>query len=171
MLRNGILIILVLLFSGCWNPFNPERESGESIIGQFETKEAVLETFALAYNTRDIDLYEQCLTDDFVFIFNPLDRSALDSLGLYDESWGKTKEIANTTEIFNNVEGLTFQMTTLSVVDLSSNESEFMFRQNLDLSVTFLDQLVYVYGDALFIVKKVSGDKWKISRIEDLTRG
>lgn len=166
-----VMFLLWVMFGiQCWNPFDPKMEKSEETYGQFETKDAVLETYETAYITRDITLYEQCLANDFVFVFNPLDRAALDSLGLLDESWGKTKEIENTRKIFLNVEALNYKMTPFSQTDLSGDQTEYLYREKLDLTVSFSGQIFYIYGDALFIVKKLSEKNWKIVRIEDLTR-
>lgn len=169
--RFVLICALCLLVAGCWNPFNPEREEPAPATGQFETKEAVILTYETAYVTQDRDLYEQCLADSFLFFFSPFDRAALDSLGVRDESWGKTQEIENTTRIFNTAESINFKITVSSETDLSGNGTEFLMPAKIDLTVMVSGQIFYIYGDVLFTVSEISPRNWKIIRIDDLTRG
>lgn len=166
-----ILIVFLMISGGCWNPFDPQRQESTSTPDQFATKEAVISTFILAYNTQNLDLYEQCLSEDFIFVFDPLDRSALDSLGLRDESWGKTREVENTRKIFSGAESINLAFTVTDEIDLDGQGKTYLLRQLMLLTVLFSDQIYIIDGNVRFTIKELSKENWKIILIEDYTRG
>jgi len=67
----------LLLFGSCFNPFAPtEAESRflAPIADQSDTSDVVaaanvLANFKYAYENQDIDVYENCLDDEFIFIY------------------------------------------------------------------------------------------------------
>ncbi len=75
-------VVLAFLLSSCVNPFAPaEAESRflAPIADQSDTSDAtaagnVLANFKYAYENNDIDVYENCLDDEFVFIYTDQDR-------------------------------------------------------------------------------------------------
>ncbi len=173
-MRHSILLIVIGiagLSGSCSNPFYPEMENGGLDAGQFSTENAALRSYELAYTTKDLDLYEQCLADDFTFVFNPEDRIFLEEMGIKEAFWGKTEEIRNVKNIFQDAETITLSMISTRPVDISGNGTAYMFRQTINLTVTLTGQIYTVYGEALFTVKKIDLDHWKIVQITDLTRG
>jgi len=73
----GLIILGMLFSSSCSNPFAPARAESRflaPIADQGDTCDAtaaanVLANFKYAYENHDIDVYENCLDDEFVFIY------------------------------------------------------------------------------------------------------
>lgn len=97
-----LIIMGSLLLVGCWNPFGPEEAEIEDVGGILEatTPENVLSNLVFAYRQRDIDLYLQCLSKDFVFFLTQTDWQDLDNDGQVDRYWGLAKEEEFTRKMF-----------------------------------------------------------------------
>jgi len=78
----GLIILGMLSSNSCSNPFAPAQAESRflaPIADQSDTSDAtaaanVLANFKYAYENFDIDVYENCLDDEFVFIYIDQDR-------------------------------------------------------------------------------------------------
>ncbi|MCD6163423.1 MAG: hypothetical protein J7K40_13565 [candidate division Zixibacteria bacterium] len=87
-IKLKILIFAILSIAGailvnsCFNPFAPTQAESKflaPILDQSDPDDSiaaanVLANFKYAYEHNDIDVYENCLDDDFVFIYTDQDR-------------------------------------------------------------------------------------------------
>jgi hypothetical protein len=74
-----ILVLLLLISSGCLNPFAPSvlgPSSVKAIVEQVEP-DSVLHNFKYSYEHNDIDVYENCLDKDFIFRYTDQDLSGM----------------------------------------------------------------------------------------------
>jgi hypothetical protein len=71
-----LIFSLVVLWVGCFNPFSPSVIGPSTIkpIAPQTDPDSVLHNFKYAYENRDSIVYENCLDEDFVFIYRDLDR-------------------------------------------------------------------------------------------------
>jgi hypothetical protein len=82
--RKIALFLLILLVMGCANPFAPPKAGPGSLAPILPQNCAecpdsvnafnVLSNFRYAYENRDIDIYENCLDNEFIFIYTDQDR-------------------------------------------------------------------------------------------------
>ena len=82
--RKIALFSLILLVMGCANPFAPPKAGPGSLAPILPQNCAecpdsvnafnVLSNFRYAYENRDIDIYENCLDNEFIFIYTDQDR-------------------------------------------------------------------------------------------------
>jgi len=78
----GLILIGVLLINSCFNPFAPTQAESRflaPILSQKDPDDStaasnVMANFKYAYENNDIDVYENCLDDDFVFIYTDQDQ-------------------------------------------------------------------------------------------------
>lgn len=78
----SITILTILLNGSCFNPFAPTQAESRflaPILPQNDTSDSTaaantLANFKYAYENKDIDVYENCLDADFVFIYIDQDR-------------------------------------------------------------------------------------------------
>ena len=100
----GMMMLLVLGLSGCWNPFSPGDGdgNGDPKIDR-KSPDHLLEFFATAYEDKDIDRYTESLDDAYTFEFDPLDY---DSAGVSAEKpyWGITEDKERTNSMFTSPE-------------------------------------------------------------------
>jgi hypothetical protein len=105
-MRRGVWILfgtslLIIMITGCWNPFSSDDGGGgQPPPPEYDrTRDGILNFFANAYETKDLDKYGIALHDKFQFQFTP---DVAESIGLpADEPWwGRTEDIASTENMF-----------------------------------------------------------------------
>jgi hypothetical protein len=67
--------LLALLFLACYNPFSPPvlGPSGLKLVAFQNSPDSVLYNFKYAYERRDSVVYENCLDQEFVFVYQDQD--------------------------------------------------------------------------------------------------
>ncbi len=103
------LVIFALLFSCIFAPKEGERKTPAST-GKWQdpiAPEVVIENLKVAFNDRDIDLFERCLHPDY-FYESP---SEIDSL---DVRWARSEEVRIVGEIFDDCTAFVFNTSTYS---------------------------------------------------------
>lgn len=99
-------VLAVLLLFSCSDPQSPPVEE----TGPDRTSaDNLLLMFATSYKEKDLDNYDECLDDDFLFQFTDDVADSLD-LPRYEPWWGKTEDLSSTANMFNspNVTGIEF---------------------------------------------------------------
>jgi hypothetical protein len=162
-LRNIFLIILglVCIAAGCFNPFAPglgDISSENSLPLTDQTNfEDVLVNFRYAYTYKDSIVYRNVLADDFQFIFRDHDNDTY-------VSWGKEVDIKTTVGVFGafNVISLVWKSTNYMTYAPDSTEVE--ISKGFILT---LDSTIRITGDAVFTIKPFPDGIWRITRWED----
>jgi hypothetical protein len=122
--------LVLILATGCWNPFSSDGNGNGNGNGGYDrlTRNNLMEFFANAYEEEDIDQYEECLHDKFLFKFT---KEAAESAGLPPDQpwWGKTADVAATRNMFdapnvgNIVMNLASQIDWYVCVDVREHET------------------------------------------------
>ncbi len=156
-----ITVILLIVNSGCTNPFAPKFDDSidqnGSIITDLKTVEGVFQNFQYAYTFKDTLIYGEFISPDFVFTYRDYD-------GGFDVSWGRDEEMKTTYGLFNNSQrlNLIWNNTVISSQDsLTAN-----IVRSFNLTVTFNPtDVVRLDGRVnLLLTKNVETQKWSISR-------
>ncbi len=117
-----VIIVYILFFYGCNNPFNPDTIITTDEQYDFSTPQNTLSNLESAYKNKNIDLYKRCLSKDFQFqlIASEADDIGVDfdDDGVYDDSWGYDEEVTFHENLFLNgsSDGL---MPPPSIIDLA----------------------------------------------------
>ncbi|TDF74515.1 hypothetical protein [Candidatus Syntrophosphaera thermopropionivorans] len=99
-----LLLSVLLLLTSCWNPFRPRMEDHSDTTIQNRTPQEVLENLELSYKERNINIYQELLSEDFRFelISSEVNQIGVDvnNDGLRDDWWGYDQEILYTKNLF-----------------------------------------------------------------------
>ncbi len=98
LLSQIVLILAILTFTGCWNPFVSDKEAPDSDIMELPeptTPDKLFEIFDYAMDHGDIDRYEQVLDNDYWHV-NPGTAGELGTV------WGKSEDVRNMGDIFES---------------------------------------------------------------------
>lgn len=170
--RSGALISIiaaVVLVAGCWNPFSPDTQPGDTLqyYEPLDSAWKVLKNLEFAYISRDIDHYTALLRDDFEFFLLETDWDDYDGDGITDQSWGIDKEEQVHAAMFNNVAAIELTLQGEQEMQWAGDPTG----QSLALPRTF-DLKVYLddahstgfraSGTALFICRPDSLGEWYI---------
>ena len=90
-----LLLSVLLLLTSCWNPFRPRMEDHSDTTIQNRTPQEVLENLELSYKERNINIYQELLSEDFRFelISSEVNQIGVDvnNDGLRDDWWAMTR--------------------------------------------------------------------------------
>lgn len=165
----------------CSNPFAPP-EVGPGVLAPILPQNcgecpdsinayAVLSNFKYAYENRDIDVYENCLDDDFMFIYIDQDRQGqIEEIEVpRDGTSGDISRTWRLFEAFNEIRLDTWIPQRLDPEDPSLHDGEvwevwivtfhLFFR---DLTGVYNFQQFEANGLALFKIRKSSDGFWRI---------
>lgn len=162
-----ITVVVALLFIAC-NPFAPDYTDDISttslILTDQETPQDVMTNFAFAYNFKDSLVYSDLIDTTFLFISKNFATNPVT-----DITWGRDTDLKTTAGLFkgfntlNLVWGGTIYERYIDGADSSLVELKQVFQLTLDGGI----EIPTLNGEALFILRKNSSDKWKITRWED----
>jgi len=94
---NTLTFLVILLFTSCINPFNPDIKRNENSAGHDQsTPDNVLKNLMDAYNQKSIELYKDCLDKDFRF--HVLSQHAPE---IGQDWWGYEQEIEYHVNLFS----------------------------------------------------------------------
>jgi len=104
-------IVLIGLFaSGCGSGSAPPTTGPLPILGP-DTPAMVAYNLELSFNKRDTNLYKQCLSPNFTFIFNPAEVGEVVGDGyIIPESWGYEEDWSATQNMFIEAYDISFQI-------------------------------------------------------------
>lgn len=177
------VLILWLGIISCSNPFAPP-EIGPGVLAPILPQNcaacpdsvnasAVLSNFYYAYENRDIDVYENCLDNDFVFIFIDQNRSGeIEEVEIPRD--GLSGDIVRTRRLFEAFDEIRLNtwITNRLEPELNGNDTLEVwlvtFHLSLrDLSGTYNFQQFEANGLALYKIKKSPDGFWRIVVWED----
>ena len=166
MAKQGVFILSLWIFA-C-NPFAPtytENIATTSIIlTDQNTPQEVMTNFAFAYNFKDSLVYSDLIDTTFLFISKNFATNPVT-----DITWGRDTDLKTTAGLFkgfntlNLVWGGTIYERFLDGDDSSLVELKQVFQLTLDGGI----EIPTLNGEALFILRKNTSNKWKITRWED----
>ena len=114
--------------------------------------DCLLRAFEWALEYRDIELYQECLSDDFRFIFDPVDH---DSAGVVPDKpwWGKTQDVTTMSALFAD------EYLTSIICDLEISYGPWVVEGGLGCRLE--PYMVFtVYPPAGDFIYYVVGDSW-----------
>ncbi len=178
--RTGFRWLLMtggLLYAGCI--FAPDSQDNDNppLYQTAETPEKLLENFMLSYETRNIDEYTNCLSEDFEFILLEVDWADYNGDGIIDQSWGRDLEEEFTAGMFMSDSA---QYIDLSLNGTSNTEyygdptgATRQLVRSFELKVYFIQDVVQVghraSGDAIFLCRPDENGEYRIWQWTDLS--
>jgi hypothetical protein len=182
-----LTLITGLLILSCSNPFAPP-EVGPGVLAPILPQNcaecpdsvnamAVLSNFRYAYENRDIDVYENCLDEDFVFIYIDQNRSGeIEEVEIPRD--GTSGDIVRTRRLFDAFDEIRLTTWIPNRLDPEGPEMHegddtwevwlVTFHLSLrDLSGAYNFQQFEANGLALYKIKKSPDGFWRIVVWED----
>jgi len=169
---------VVLLLGGSACLFSPESGDGPVDPGYYTPADSawkVLANFQLAYQTRNIEAYKDCLDEEFEFILLEVDWDDYDGDGLIDQSWGRDIEEEFTTNMFESDSAEVIELTltgsseTPWYGDPTGNTLQLV--RSFDLKVYYWEDNEQhgfrAMGDAIFRCRKDDSGEYRIWQWED----
>jgi len=131
--------------------------------------EEVIEQFTEAYNSRNLENYADCLSQDFVFRVHILEWWG-PSPSYPDSEWNLATELLYTEDLFAAPESIALEMEILSIEPYPLDTSYVEVDCQFDLKV-YLDEMsgYRAAGEATFITEETSEGVWSISRWQDFS--
>jgi ketosteroid isomerase-like protein len=191
MIRNSAIFTAILagiVFSGCSNPFAPPvigagtlapilaQNCGEC--SDSTNAFAVISNFKYAYENRDLDIYENCLDDDFIFVY--IDQNAYGEIEEVEiPRDGTSGDLFRTGRLFEAFDEI--RLDTWIPIRLEPEGPEIHngevweiwqvnFHLSLrDLSGAFNFQQFEANGLAFYKIRKSADGYWRIVLWEDLS--
>ncbi len=161
----AVILILLILTSGCLNPFAPKLtdtlETGDMIITSQNTPQEVLQNFKIAYTFRDSLLYSDVLDTGFLFVyFDPNEGTSGRIV-----SWGREVDLLTTGRLFRHFQVIDLVWNETIYENAGEKESEISRGFNLTLSGE--NASFTIAGRAVFSFKLCKDEKWRITRWKD----
>lgn len=148
-LRLGSVVLAItitLAGAGCIFDPTPPGDTGE--VREPTTPENVIYNLELSYDTRDIQLYKQCLSENFTFYFNPTDVGSDVNGYVIPSSWGYEDDWTSADNMFKNAYEITMELPEGDVGEAGPNDTTYT-APNISISL-----LVMVDADNGFIANK-----------------
>ncbi len=169
----GILIVLLLLVSGCRNPFStrePEPPTGEQLpLVEPTSAENVLRNLEISCEYMSINDYMNTLSEDFLFLPDPSDRNRFPEV--FSQPWDRQREFEFCRRLFNK------EMTSLisfsssvdsnvTVIEETPSSAHYRYDYHITL-IHHTDAPRSVRGRAEFYLRCDQLGNWTIFRWED----
>jgi hypothetical protein len=166
-----LAVAAVLSVSGCL--FSPSEKGSGGGSGYYTPADSawkVIHNLQLAYTTKNIDAYMDCLHEEFEFFLLEVDWADYTGDGVIDESWGRDIEESMTTNMFNSYKAETIELTLNGTGDTEypgdpTGDTRQLVR-SFDLKVYYMDggeQHGYrAMGDAIFLCKPNEDGEYEI---------
>jgi hypothetical protein len=156
--------LLVLVFTGCKNPFSPAYDTSEgnasSAISDLKTIDGVFKNFQYAYTFKDTVIYGQLISQDFIFTYRDYDLN-------YDVSWGRDEEMKTTYGLFQNSQRLDLIWNNIYLSSEDSLTATIVRGFNLTVTLSSIDILRVDGRVNLSLRKDPNTQKWKINQWTD----
>ena len=173
-----LILAVAVVLTGTACLFSPDSDDGGSdeYYSPADSAWKVLYNFQLAYQTRNLDAYLNCLHYDFEFILLETDWDDYDGDGIIDESWGRDIEESFTTNMFTSTKAeyveLVLTGNTETIWYGDPTEETLQLVRSFDLKVYYYneDNVQDGYraqGDAIFRCKPDENGEYKIWQWED----
>ena len=118
------LIVITLFAVGCDNEFDPVIIQPPVLVPDTPINAAYL--MELSFNYRDIQLYKQCLSPNFTFIFNSADVDEIGDGYVIPESWGYEEDWAATQNMFTEAYDISFAIAENDIGDPEESATEYI---------------------------------------------
>jgi len=176
--RTLLMVVVTLALVGSACLFSPESgtEPGESgYYSPVDSAYKVVANLQLAYQTKDIDAYLECLHEEFEFMLLETDWDDYTGNGEIDESWGRDIEESMTRNMFSspdaeNIE-LTLEGNTESIWYGDSTGVTLELVRSFELKVYYWDndeiRGYRAVGNAIFRCKPDENGEYQIWQWED----
>ncbi|NIR50616.1 hypothetical protein GWO43_18910 [candidate division KSB1 bacterium] len=156
---------LIILVSGCFNPFAPELDEGQdltNVITEQQSPKEVLENFQLAYTFKDSLIYSDVLDESFVFeYFDP----NLGPSGSF-VTWGRDTDLKTTGRLFRTFDVIDLKFLNTIFSEREGGREKRFIRFNLSLFGSEFNFIIT--GTAIFTFEQSDQDnKWRIVRWKD----
>ena len=183
-LKKGKLLVvtvltMILVGSACL--FNPEEKQTGGDTGFYSPVDSaykVIANFELAYETKNMAAYMECLHDEYEFKLLEVDWDDYDGDGIIDESWGLDIEEAMTENMFTSTSAeiieLTLEGNSESVWYGDPSGETLQLVRSFELKVYFYDdegvqQGFRAAGQAIFLCKPNDDGDYVIWQQQDLS--
>ncbi len=165
-----VIIFSVLILRGCFNPFLPSIKEGDYI--RPVEPELVIDNLVMAFNSRDILSYVNCLDpDSFRFFFDSAEDSIEEilrqNLGLDSLYWGIEEERLSTEALFNSAQYLYLEMIYIGGFRPSEDRAALYYDYHMEIIPS--PEQKPIEGRGYFILKKHSDGLWYILEWHDFT--
>lgn len=155
-MRYLILIIILLSFHGCVNPFAPKLDNdlgnSGSIITPQKSIAGLFQNFKQSYTFKDTTIYGRLLTSDYSFIYRDYDLSV-------DVYWGRDEDMNVTNGLFQNSQRL--DLIWNNIVSMTEDSTNIIRSFNLTITFNPTD-IIYVDGRVNLDIEKNDKGVWKI---------
>jgi hypothetical protein len=161
-----LIIIVIILFFGCTNPFAPKLVNENLLSSSFLTNQKspqdVLTNFRYAYVFKDSLIYSELIDSSFSFIST--NYSTTPPIPI---NWGRDDDLRTTAKMFRHFRdiNLTWGDTLSSKIDSIDAELKLIFTLTFDNG----SEIPTLKGISLFNFEKKKTGKWQIVRWEDLS--
>ena len=164
---KGLIIGLLMLIYGCFNPFAPklDNSSGQDIVlTEQKTPDDVLKNFIYSYTFKDSLVYANLLDSSFVFVYFDPD---LGGSGRF-VSWGRNVDLKTTGQLFRNFDTITLTWNTTIYEEVKETTAE--LSKTLQLSLFGPAGEYSFSGSAIFNFRLCNDGRWRITRWKDESR-
>jgi len=162
-LATILTVFVVILTSGCTNPFAPAlgKDDGSApVIGDQRTVEGVFQNFRFAYVFKDTLTYGKLLDRQFAFVYRNYDKSV-------DVTWGRDEDMLGTFGLFNASQQLDLVWNDVIVAEGDSLTQAISRGFNLTITLTPTDVIRAQGRVNLRLQRTKSTDIWKITQWRD----
>ena len=171
-----MVVTLVLAGSAClFSPDNGDVAPPSGYHSPVDSAYKVLENFQLAYQTKNIDRYMDCLHEEFEFMLLEVDWNDYTGNGEIDESWGRDIEESFTTNMFSSPDAeiieLILEGNSETVWYGDPTGETLQLVRSFDLKVYYWDddeqKGFRAAGNAVFLVKPNEDGDYQIWQWQD----
>jgi len=153
------IILLLLIFVGCKNPFAPRLDFSQGknsqSLSDLKTIEGLFQNFQFAYTFKDTTIYGKLVSKDFVFTFRDYDKG-------FDISWGRDDEMKTTYGLFSNSQRLDLIWNNIVLSNVDSTNATIVRGFNLTITFNPTD-VVRIDGRVnLLLQRDKSTDNWQM---------
>ncbi len=162
--KASYILILILLLTGCKNPFSPAYDNSEgnssSTLSDLKTIDGVFKNFQYAYTFKDTVIYGELISQDFIFTYRDYELN-------YDVSWGRDEEMKTTYGLFQNAQRLDLIWNNISLSSEDSLAATIVRGFNLTVTLNPTDVLRVDGRVNLSLRKNPATQKWIITHWTD----
>ncbi|PJB00022.1 MAG: hypothetical protein CO128_01700 [Ignavibacteriales bacterium CG_4_9_14_3_um_filter_30_11] len=150
---------MVIIFSGCKNPFAPKldfsSDNPSQGLSDLTTIDGIFQSFQFAYSFRDTSIYGKLVGNDFIFTFRDFEKG-------FDVSWGRDDEMKTTNGLFTNSQRLDLIWNNIVLSNVDSLSATIV--RGFNLTVTFNPtDVVRIDGRVnLSFIRDESTKNWKM---------
>lgn len=152
----NILPFVLLVISGCLNPFAPRLDTSVAGLSPDQTTvDGVFQLFQKSYSIRDTTLYGMLLDASFSFVFRDYEQGI-------DITWGRDEELRTTFGLFQTAQRL--DLVWNNIISTSPDSTRLTILRGFNLTVTFNpNDIERVDGYANLTLERArNSDPWKI---------